>query len=230
MARSGEHDRVIEIISVIAVPAEKAKALASVAEVLAPGNREVAMGLLAGAESITRSDLERYDRIRVLRLIARATAKVGEHGCAAVIARDIDNTVQKVLALVSVAEVVAETGEPERAMALLVEAGEVMKSIEDSNSETWPLESVATAMVEVGGHERASALARSIADPVLQARILKSIAETIEPDQKPGLIVRQLQRQPWYRASPELFPLATEAFNDGVAELCGRSNMPRALN
>jgi tetratricopeptide (TPR) repeat protein len=104
---------------------------------------------------------------------------LGQVNRAETIARSIADLDRKVSALRSVAEAVAETGDQERAAALLREAETTARSITNPIGQAWMLQSVAVALAKAGDPTRAEAIARSITDPHRRVSALTRVAEAV---------------------------------------------------
>jgi hypothetical protein len=113
-----------------------------------------------------------------LRSIAITIAKAGNLDLAAIMARSIGFGPDRASALASVAQVAADEGRIDQARLLVIEAKEVIDSLE-FDSRDWPLEALSRAIGSIGDIEQASVTASSIPHPSPQGSALASLTELI---------------------------------------------------
>jgi hypothetical protein len=119
-----------------------------------------------------------------------AWAVLGQVGRAESLANSITRLSDRVEALVDVAEVVADSGDSERAAALLDHAETVAHTIPDPTYQGWALLAVTRSMATLGDLDLAEATAWSIADHRSQARAWTSLASASSADRATELMDR----------------------------------------
>ena len=211
VAQAGEHDRAERIARSFTRNYLLHPALLVVAQAAAKaGQHNRAAALLHEAEQTARSS----DQVSA---VAQVVAQTGQHDRAERIARSITRPDERAHALVAV----AVAFEHDRRLALL---REVERDAHLITTDLWQdrvVAAVAQAVAQAGEHDWAERIARSIKDPELQALALSAVSDRVEPERKLRIVAHRLKIGLWYKTSPDLYSMATDAFNEAVDELCG---------